>query len=306
LPDVWKHYLSGKSVETESFSYLGPEKQIFNCKFSYRWGNNNDYISQIKGRTAMKKTKYLQVVGSFLFIFSLFLITVYSGQAVAADVDTDLPGMNLRSFDPNENPQLCEAECKQDPQCKAWTYVRPGVQGPTARCWIKSGVPSPVVNKCCISGVKESPLKQIVPEIKGLAPTNGQKSQSSSMSTWCKENPDDPDCNTDSSKKVPAVGEPCTGWYTGGFGNKRLTCLETCLSVGKKPVAAGKKGGVTKYYVCAGRLSGKYVNEHFRVGYNVGPNWSHACWVGIDGKEIGLERYECLCSDEDIYIGSIM
>lgn len=52
-------------------------------------------------------------------------------------------------------PGLCEALCLKDPRCKAYTYVKPGVQGPQARCYLKDAVPSPSRNSCCLSGVKE-------------------------------------------------------------------------------------------------------------------------------------------------------
>jgi hypothetical protein len=35
-----------------------------------------------------------------------------------------------------------------------WTWVRPGVQTPSGRCWLKNAVPSSNSNGCCISGVK--------------------------------------------------------------------------------------------------------------------------------------------------------
>jgi hypothetical protein len=54
----------------------------------------------------------------------------------------------------NADPKLCEAECKQDSKCKAWTYVKPGIQNAQARCWLKEYVVQPAPDNCCISGVK--------------------------------------------------------------------------------------------------------------------------------------------------------
>jgi hypothetical protein len=69
--------------------------------------------------------------------------------------DTDRPGMNYRNFDLDvSEPKRCQRTCQDDPKCKAWTYVKPGVQGPKARCWLKTGVPSAKPAPCCISGVK--------------------------------------------------------------------------------------------------------------------------------------------------------
>ena len=68
---------------------------------------------------------------------------------------TDRPGMNYRSFDlPAPRPELCRDACWREPQCRAFTYVRPGVQGPSARCWLKNPVPPARLNDCCLSGVK--------------------------------------------------------------------------------------------------------------------------------------------------------
>ena len=78
-------------------------------------------------------------------------------QAVAMEVDTDRPGMDYKNFDlPSPDPKLCEDACKGDPNCKAWTYVKPEIQGSNARCWLKSGVPSAVKNNCCVSGVMQA------------------------------------------------------------------------------------------------------------------------------------------------------
>jgi hypothetical protein len=71
------------------------------------------------------------------------------------EMDTDRPGINYRSFDLDvPEPKRCQRTCQDDPKCNAWTYVKPGVQGPKARCWLKTGVPSAKPAQCCISGVK--------------------------------------------------------------------------------------------------------------------------------------------------------
>jgi hypothetical protein len=47
---------------------------------------------------------------------------------------------------------LCRSACLNERQCRAWTYVKPGHQGPTARCWLKTVAPAPQANSCCTSG----------------------------------------------------------------------------------------------------------------------------------------------------------
>jgi hypothetical protein len=66
-------------------------------------------------------------------------------------VDTDLFGADYDGFDAS-SPEACEAECKKDTRCKAWTYIKPGVKAPQARCSLKDHIPAPRPDKCCISG----------------------------------------------------------------------------------------------------------------------------------------------------------
>jgi hypothetical protein len=79
------------------------------------------------------------------------------GPVINLETDTDRPGMDYRNFDlSSPDVNLCERACADDSQCKAFTYVKPGIQGPNARCWLKSGVPASKKSSCCISGVKPS------------------------------------------------------------------------------------------------------------------------------------------------------
>jgi hypothetical protein len=69
----------------------------------------------------------------------------------------DRAGADFANFDlPSADWRLCQGECSDDATCKAWAYVRPTVQGPNARCWLKNTtVIAPVGNGCCVSGVKQ-------------------------------------------------------------------------------------------------------------------------------------------------------
>jgi hypothetical protein len=67
----------------------------------------------------------------------------------------DRPGNDYANF-AVADPQICKNACDGQAQCTAWTFVRPGVQGPQARCYLKQPTPAQVVNNCCISGVKAS------------------------------------------------------------------------------------------------------------------------------------------------------
>jgi hypothetical protein len=75
--------------------------------------------------------------------------------AVSVEPNTDRMGSDYRSFDlPQPDYQLCRQACAGDPVCRAYTYVRPGVQKPSAVCYLKAAVPPAKPSDCCTSGVK--------------------------------------------------------------------------------------------------------------------------------------------------------
>lgn len=80
-------------------------------------------------------------------------IADYQFRRLTMEQAVDRPGQDLRSFDlPRADPELCRAACAQESRCQAYTYVKPGVQGAKARCWLKHSVPAAVTNNCCTSG----------------------------------------------------------------------------------------------------------------------------------------------------------
>lgn len=88
-------------------------------------------------------------------------ITLSCGAGGEADdgvrTSTFEPGQNRLYGDYRETRQAstagaCQALCISERQCRAWTWVRPGVQGDQANCWLKSSVPSLTSDDCCTSG----------------------------------------------------------------------------------------------------------------------------------------------------------
>ena len=75
----------------------------------------------------------------------------------AMEDDTNRVGADYRRFDLGQpDPAACQRACRDDPRtCRAWTYVRPGVQGPKAICYLKTEEPAPGRDRCCISGVEK-------------------------------------------------------------------------------------------------------------------------------------------------------
>jgi PAN domain-containing protein len=105
----------------------------------------------------MGKMRILRLGSRFVVLFSMILL-LSAHFAQAMEFETDRPGMDYRSFDlTSPDPGKCEYTCYlENWKCRAWTYVEPGVQGPQARCWLKSGVPAAVKNTHCRSGISVS------------------------------------------------------------------------------------------------------------------------------------------------------
>jgi PAN domain len=68
------------------------------------------------------------------------------------------PGQDMASFDLDEGdtPADCASLCEQSSDCRAFTFVQPGIQAAKPRCWLKNAVPEPQESACCVSGVKRA------------------------------------------------------------------------------------------------------------------------------------------------------
>lgn len=55
------------------------------------------------------------------------------------------------------DPLACQAACISNSECRAWTYVKPGIQGPNALCWMKNPSPAQVPDLNTVSGVITRP-----------------------------------------------------------------------------------------------------------------------------------------------------
>jgi hypothetical protein len=95
-------------------------------------------------------------IGLFLSLFAgALLLATQSFAGATNEQNTDRPGSDYTSYDlPNADPALCRKACDDDAKCIAYTYVKPGVQGPAARCYLKDPAPAAQANGCCVSGVK--------------------------------------------------------------------------------------------------------------------------------------------------------
>ena len=67
----------------------------------------------------------------------------------------DRIGGDYRNFEipANQDVQACKEACEGENRCRAWSFVRPGYGGPTARCYLKDKITAPKRRPCCMSGV---------------------------------------------------------------------------------------------------------------------------------------------------------
>lgn len=90
-----------------------------------------------------------------LVAICIFFSVLIALAGVTKENGIDRPGSDYSQiFLQSPDPNLCADLCVGDPNCKAYTYTKPGIDGPQAHCWFKNAVPNPVPNKNCISGVK--------------------------------------------------------------------------------------------------------------------------------------------------------
>ena len=72
-------------------------------------------------------------------------------------IGVDIPGGDFHRFALNiPDPGLCRQECHRYNQCVAWSFIKPGVQGSQAMCWLKSQAGQRRADGNAISGIKQS------------------------------------------------------------------------------------------------------------------------------------------------------
>ena len=88
---------------------------------------------------------------------SAFVIALSSTALAQSDTfapNTDRFGSDFRNIAVGADPRECMSLWVRERKCRAWTYVKAGIQGPSARCFLKNQVPRPTPNPCCTSGRK--------------------------------------------------------------------------------------------------------------------------------------------------------
>jgi hypothetical protein len=95
----------------------------------------------------------------WVLLVAALLAAVFQGALAQGSYEPniDRQGSDYQNFDIHGGPAACLSACANDRRCAAWTFVHPNVQGASQRCWLKSSVPPPRGDTCCVSGVMHSP-----------------------------------------------------------------------------------------------------------------------------------------------------
>jgi len=185
----------------------------------------------------MNRFTYRSLLAGMLILASQASVAQSGEFFVESNVDR--PGMDYRDFDlPEARPELCQRECDSAAECKAYTYVKPGIQGPQARCWLKSDVPNSVANECCISGLKGSLTIELDVDRPGMDLKNFElvEARPELCRTACI---DEPECKAYTYVKPGIQGPQARCWLKSDIPNPQPD--QCCVSgfMPPAPVAAG-------------------------------------------------------------------
>ncbi len=70
-------------------------------------------------------------------------------------------GSLYRVSDIPADPANCQAACRADMRCIAWTYTQPNLAGGAAHCSLKAVIPAQIADICCTSGVEREPAPEM-------------------------------------------------------------------------------------------------------------------------------------------------
>jgi hypothetical protein len=96
----------------------------------------------------------------FICLTLLVLVSALPDHAAAQskfftfERNTDRPGSDF-SNTASPGAVECSFACQMSNRCRAWTFVRPGLQGPSGRCFFKDPAPPARSSNCCTSGVRK-------------------------------------------------------------------------------------------------------------------------------------------------------
>ncbi|MCF6292003.1 MAG: PAN domain-containing protein [Robiginitomaculum sp.] len=101
--------------------------------------------------------------------FSLFsgialalLLAASAAHAQVLEQNTERSGATYQQVSVGQaGANACWSRCAADPQCKAWTWQRPGIAGTQGMCSLKTAVTPARYSPCCVSGISKRLERQI-------------------------------------------------------------------------------------------------------------------------------------------------
>lgn len=81
------------------------------------------------------------------------------------EFNTDRPGGDYAQS-AKATPESCRAVCSSDPNCQAFTFVKPPAGSSVGHCFLKRTVPTAVGNTCCISAKRKSAQEEMLGNIR--------------------------------------------------------------------------------------------------------------------------------------------
>lgn len=80
-------------------------------------------------------------------------ISTPENRGLPVEEGIDRAGSDYQRNVTNLDASDCRKACEADVRCKAYTWVKPGVQATTAVCYLKNSIPPAIPSPCCVSGV---------------------------------------------------------------------------------------------------------------------------------------------------------
>lgn len=260
-------------------------------------------------------------------LLALLVVGFASTETYADGLERDMDrlGMDYRRIAlPAAEPLLCQSECVGDVQCKSFTYVKPGLHGSGAICYLKNGTPSPTPNNCCVSGLRPNITHAHAQSVKYQAhqtwltrvvPRASITGQHDTLRDYAKKCDDAtgipvPSFNCDAGKSVPGQGngivcdqpnvlnsgcDPGSKFQVLPGGNADAVAVAHCRKVGL-PVSGStyndiaviqynKKNGATCFYQALTDLPGQNVPAPLSAGESPWQASSTASWISPAGTE---------------------
>jgi hypothetical protein len=134
---------------------------------NYRVGagaSGNPSVSP-SGDSGVSMIPLLSVVSNRQVILALAsAMTAAQHEQFRSEYDSNRPGGDYAQRT-EVSPESCRALCLGDGTCQAFTFVKPPPGVMAGQCFLKRTVPTPVSDRCCLSGKRKSAAEEVIGNI---------------------------------------------------------------------------------------------------------------------------------------------